>query len=141
MNETETLAKHGEDISALKVEVVNLKDKVECLTSIDRAITRMTTLMEVQSQTINDIHCEIKETKSEIKETNKKVDILDKQITDNHIEDIKDKSEIKIGAIKRHSLNLLPLKEKVLYIAIIGFAIYVILDKTGLLTKLFSIQF
>lgn len=55
MNECpgELQKEHIGDIATLKNEVSNLKEKVEILGSIEQAITRMATLFEVQTATLD----------------------------------------------------------------------------------------
>jgi uncharacterized membrane protein (DUF106 family) len=88
-NIEKTMQDHEGRLCSAETEIGNLKEDVRVLGSIEIAITKLTTLMEVQTVSIGDIHNEIKETKNEIKETKKDVSELKEQVNNQAIENIK----------------------------------------------------
>lgn len=95
--------KISERVSKLETDIYNIKEDVKVLSGIENAITKLSTLMEVQTSSIENIHKEIKDTRSEIKDTRSEI-----KITNNKVEDLEwkfsnseNKSQIDIREIAR----------------------------------------
>lgn len=88
---TERLTKLETDNSNTKKEVTELAAKVEILTEIKIAITKITSLLEFQTKSIDGIHQKVDGIETKI---NTKVDDLEKQINCNE-----DKSKIDIRTL------------------------------------------
>lgn len=133
-----------------KEDVINdIKDRLEKLEINDRedygarkelalSIKLFAESQKEQSQAIIDIG------KTLVK-VNENLDSLNKEHREikRDVNDLKEKvNENEKKEFKRHLFDFTPLKEKMLYIFfILGFITFIILAKTGELSKLFSVQF
>ena len=70
---------------------------------------------------------------------NLKIDDLEDQIYNQKIEDVKQIADIELKDVKNHSVDLIPIKNKVLYILLGLGVLYITLDKTGVISKLLGI--
>lgn len=86
----------SERVSKLETDVNNLKEDVKVLSGIENAITKLSTLMEVQTNTIDNIHKEIKDTRSEIKDARSEIKITNDKVEELEINFKKSEEKSKI---------------------------------------------
>jgi predicted RNase H-like nuclease (RuvC/YqgF family) len=87
MKISERVIKLESDITNMKTDILNIKEEVKVLGSIEKAITKLTTLMEVQTESIKSIH-------NEIKNTNCKVDKLEDKFQTNESKNMIDQRDV-----------------------------------------------